>query len=480
MPIQVYEQTLIPKKSSVAIVSSKDVDIKLAEETNTRHLFMHEEVKKWDVFASGERIAKLVFTTKNFDQDNAILFFAEYEPLHDFVTDLELQFAFKKSGLLRSARIIYPHEQYSYPSSQLLIDEVKKLPSQMNAGINFIDTRDYSLCLGTAGVYEHLGCTVSEEIEKVRFNYRTGHKKHLFSVKLPAQGRFKTWLMVSNERIVDFYNEESENLIRRADLNVFRKLEADGIYDRVPDSYEPTGEDAFWRNPAQHVGRLYAASGDSSYFRDIALLSMYASLDNQNPGGYWATRPKSLWLYNDYGIEENFYDTRFSTDAACFMLEADQIYSDNRALDAATKYADFLVGYIGEFSSMTDNGGYLVPDYMSEDGNANTHCSLNHLLAEMNFLYRMYMVTENEVYRKTAQSLKIAVKDTSEEWIKPDGDLWYCRLPDGNYGLQDYPTLTLNDLQESQEIFLQLYSIIDADFQRLIDAKTEYNNQVEK
>jgi hypothetical protein len=474
-PICIYKQMLIPRKASAAIISSSDIEIKLSKETTTEHLLMKEVIKELDVFKLDEQIAELRLTTNTFTHNNAILYFVDYKPLLDFKTDLELQFGLKISKPLVSATIIYPHGRYNYSQSQWSVSQVNKIPGKLSSDIQFIDAKDCSLCLGTIEVYKDLGCTVSKELEKLSFSLKRNNQGYTFSTGLPFTGEFKTWVMVSDEQIADIYDEEHENLIRRADLNAFRKLEADGVYDKVPESYEPTDKSAFWRNPAQHVGRLYLTGPDNGYFRNIALLSMYSTLNNQNTKGYWPTKPKSLWLYNDYNIEGNFYDTRFSTDAAYFMLDAYQVYNENKALDAAVKYADFLVDYIRKYSSLTISDGYLVPDYMSEAGKANTHCSLNHLLAEMNFLYKMYIATENETYKETAELLKVAVKDTSEKWIKPNGDLWYCRLPDGTYGLQDYPTLTLNDLKESQQLFWQVYGLPDKDFQILIEAKEKFN-----
>ncbi|MDT3700422.1 MAG: hypothetical protein RO469_13500 [Thermincola sp.] len=93
----------------------------------------------------------------------------------------------------------------------------------------------------------------------------------------------------------------------------------------------------------------------------------------------------------------------------------------------------------------------------------------------MNFLYEMYLATDDTAYLENADSIKLAVKDTVYNWNKPDGDLHYARLLDGTFGKQDYPTLTLKDLRYSQYLIKKTTGQDDIDFWRLISWKEQYN-----
>ena len=69
------------------------------------------------------------------------------------------------------------------------------------------------------------------------------------------------------------------------------------------------------------------------------------------------------------------------------------------------------------------------------------------------------------------QKIKAGVKDSSRGW-PPGADLWYAYLPDGSYGLQDCPDLTLRDLRYSQYLIRKIHGAEDADLAYLIRMKT--------
>ncbi len=343
-----------------------------------------------------------------------------------------------------------------------------------------------TLCLGTAEMVSDMGRGVFKEVERMAYHVEKlsqdqadlqGTRLRLTVPDFAGDLEMKTWFYFSREEILDMENKEQLDLLRRGDLNRFRKFYGDGIYDLVPVSYEPTHGKGFWRCPAQHVGRAFMNNSRERFFQNIAAATVYTTISAQNEQGYWSTVPKSLWLHKDYGIGENFYDTRFSTDAAMFLMEAYQHFNETAALFSAGNYAAFLMDFAREHSHITSGGGYLPMDYMDASGVAENHSSLNHVLAEMNFLYRMYLITAREDYMAVADKMLRGVKDTRDQCIKGDGDLWYCRFVDGTYGLQDYPTLTLKDLREAQQILTRLYQQPDPDLTKLINSKESYNKR---
>ncbi|AOT70399.1 hypothetical protein [Geosporobacter ferrireducens] len=283
------------------------------------------------------------------------------------------------------------------------------------------------------------------------------------------------WGVLSQERLVDWEDPMGTMHLRMADLNRVRKQGQEGIYYFTPSSYYPSSPTSFWFNPAHHIGELFIRTEGARFFDDFGLVSLYKAVRSQNQKGYWWSTPRSNWLMEDYGIDSSFYDTRFSTDAAIFLLKGYDKYQDPVFLDAGKKYGDFLLQFAEDHHYETENQGWLVMDYGHDlRPEVKTHVSLNHLLTEMNFLYHLYILTEDEAYYALARKIKQGVKDTSIHWIKENGDLWYAYMMDGTYGKLDYPVLTLNDLRISQQFFEKLEGERDDDFEMLIQSKENY------
>jgi len=343
----------------------------------------------------------------------------------------------------------------------------------------FLDSRTHHLRLGLVDVFRPLKNHVmleqfgeSRPISILRLG-----KNIEYILPLPQEsGSFtETWGILSTSPQIDWKNRKALDAARVGDLVRYRKLSTDGIYYLTPANYYPTDKTAFWPNPGYHVGELYLKQEAGRYFGNIAISSMYTAIETQNRDGFWPTTPRSDWLYNDYGIPEGFYDTRFNTDAALFLLHMFKKTGERQALAAAGKYAAWLRKYVRNQGIPTSGGGMLVPDYFKPGvAHKKTHVSLNHLVTEMNFLYELYLADRNIENLKTAHRIRQAVRDTGRNWIRPDGDLHYAYLGNGKYGMQDYPLLTLKDLRLSQELITRVDGGPDEMFQTLIEAKENY------
>lgn len=289
-------------------------------------------------------------------------------------------------------------------------------------------------------------------------------------------GIVEQWGLLSPEPLIDWDNQTAVEDLRIADLNRVRKWGQEGPFYLTPSSYTPFSATSFYRNPAHHIGEKFLRSSGAQFFEDFALVSLYTATRTQNERGYWYMTTQSNWLYEDYSIPRTYYDTRFSTDAALFLIKGYERYQEPVFLEAAKEYGEFLVKFAQSHHFKTINNGYLVWDYGHDFLPYNpTHVSLNHLVSEMNFLYKLYKVTEESSYLDLAQKIKLAVKDTAPYWKKEeDGDLWYAYLVDGSYGLQDYPLLTLKDLRYSQQLIKEIDGAEDLDFAYLIQVKEEY------
>lgn len=429
----------------------------------------------YTILNRNQEIGQVTLTCQDLPNGD-VLFFVESQGAttesHSYQGRLTLSDHFPTMG----RTLLYPEGELIPGQSIWQTISSKHLTSNLPKGIIFLDGQDNWLVLGPVDQLKDMGHGVFKEIRTMQVSGRRsqGKSEFLFPLSSAQGGMTRFWGVISNEPLVNWENKTDVSSIQMADLNRARKFWLDGTYDMVPFSYVPSDPRGFWRCPAQHVGRSFVTKG-SRFTYAIAVSSMYASINTQNDAGYWPTEPQSTWLAEDYGFGHDFYDTRFNTDVARYLLESFHAYGEDKALDSARHYADFLCNFAQKSSYRSKNGGYLVPDYRDSSGEYQTHTSLNHLLAEMNFLYEMYLTTGNGEYKETAEKLRQAVKDTRDEWIKESGELWYSRLPNGDYGFEDYPTLTLNDLRQSQKLIAQIYDQSDSDLARLITSKEAYN-----
>ncbi|WP_236841111.1 hypothetical protein [Brevibacillus formosus] len=116
--------------------------------------------------------------------------------------------------------------------------------------------------------------------------------------------------------------------------------------------------------------------------------------------------------------------------------------------------------------------GWLVSDYATATNPMiQTHVSLNHQLAEINFLYKSYMQFGDRTDKDLADMMLYGVVNLGSQWILGNGDLHYAYFPDGTFGRPDYPFLTYNDLVETQRLYRQLHGMDEMTLAMLIDSK---------
>ena len=110
-------------------------------------------------------------------------------------------------------------------------------------------------------------------------------------------------------------------------------------------------------------------------------------------------------------------------------------------------------------------------DYSYDKPHKETHVSLNHQVFAINWFLRMYELDLNKNYEEAALKMLKGVKVTTDDWIMDDNNLHYAYLSDGTFGLNDYPTLTYNDLFDLQNTLFRLYGYRDLDLDILMNAK---------
>jgi hypothetical protein len=291
------------------------------------------------------------------------------------------------------------------------------------------------------------------------------------------------WALESKNQLIDLNKVQLAAQWTRVNIGNDRKWSWDGMYEKTPSSYTPSGEDVYWRSPINYAANAFVMEDGSRAADDLGWLMLKTTLATQNADGYWESGPRSDWLWKDYHIDSGFYDTRFNTDHALALLRGSHAYSDADFLTASRRYADWLIRHADD-EHVTIKGekqeGWLIPDYSHPNPHKRAHTSLNHQLAEMNYLLEMYLETKDEKYRTYAEKLLYGIKNTRSIWIKPNGDLNYA-YEDGKGIKADYPILTYNDLWEAQRLLKALKGSTDPDLADLMASKKKWmdKNKIE-
>ncbi len=309
---------------------------------------------------------------------------------------------------------------------------------------------------------------------------RLDHQGITLTLDVKPGRTMESWTLLSidpHRELLEPENTLHGDLLGVGDFAAGRLWTREGmLYSTLP-AHIPSPPEGYYVNRAHHVGRRYLDHrGEGPFFEDFALVSLHTAANTQHPDGYWTTGPGSTWLKGLYDLGGGLYDTRWSTDAASFLLEGYREYGDERFRDASVLYADFLSLYARENSSPTESGGLLVWDYADPNyfGELPVHTSLNHQLAEMNFLYEMHLLTGDDQYLGVAEDLLAGIIDTVPGWPRPDGDLWYGVSPEGEFFSDDYPILTYNDLIEAQRIQQLIYGHPHPGLDTLLEIKRSH------
>ncbi|GAA4708210.1 hypothetical protein [Brevibacillus fulvus] len=357
------------------------------------------------------------------------------------------------------------------------------LSTTLPARSGFLQTEQMSMLMNASNLFQtvHSG-TVEEQPNYLPIYVYPTAEGYTLEVQIPQQANFvaEVWGLTSNQPLIDWeYDSAAEVIWHKIDLQYETKWSWDGFYVKTPATYTPYSAQSFWRLPTNYAAYWLLTEENSRASDELVWVMLDTALANQNEAGYWETLPQSNWLWQDYGIGPNFFDTRFNTDIASLLLKGYEKYHRAEFLQAAKMYAAFLMQHMNENHYLTygTQEGWLVQDYGWTQPHLPTHVSLNHQLQEMNFLYQLYLVTEQPVYRDYADKLLYGIKNTGQRWLKPDGNLHYAYLNDGTFGLQDYPYLTYNDLVEAQNLLSRLYGMTDPDLLELMSSKKRWMDE---
>lgn len=343
----------------------------------------------------------------------------------------------------------------------------------------FIETNTNSYIISVPAVYKNdfsnSTLTIAREKEATPIITKK-EKGYELKISFPQNKDFigEYWTFESDRKIIN-WNKDIFDLLIRHDLGIDRRWSYDGYYFQTPSSYLPSGKDILYKHPANYTGAYFIKNPINDFFKEMGYVMTKVCIKNQNDVGYWPTGPKSTWLEKDFKIKNNFYDTRFNTDFAVSLLHGYQLYNDKEFLKAALLYAEFFADFAKNNSYKIEQGGILVQDYGGLDDNEPTHVSLNHHLAELNFLYELYYVTNEKSYLDLADEMLLGVENTKFRWILPDGNLNYALYytKDTNQ-MVDYPYLTYNDLYQTKHILEKLFQKESEAINHLMESKKYY------
>ncbi len=289
------------------------------------------------------------------------------------------------------------------------------------------------------------------------------------------------WALESDRPLLDLnYRDLRQKWARYNYVKDSRWL-MDGSYYKTPESYTPYAKNSYWKNPAAYLVGGFILTGGSRVADDLGYAQLYIQAQNMEAPGYMKTLPQSNWLYEDYGIEAGFFDTRFNTDLGVLFIEAYKKYNEARFLDYALQYGNFFTNFANKHHHTVVNSegeeGWLVQDYYHEKENYRAvHTSLNHQLQEIRFLYKLGEITGDSGFTILGDKMLKGIEITCDSWIKEDNNLHYCYYADGKFGGMDYPYLTYNDLFNLQEILEEAGKERNLYLQKLMDAKKIYMN----
>ena len=343
----------------------------------------------------------------------------------------------------------------------------------------FIDTDKVSLIIGVPAVYmndttANTLVRVPEQEKKVVITKESGGYRLTYEFPRNKNVIGEIWVLRSNYKLADWSNAKTFDALSH-DLGKDRRLCWDGYYFPIPHNYKPNAPNMMYRHPSNYAGASFVKNGTFLATKDLGYIMTKICMKNRNAQGYWQTGPQSEWLMSDFNIDAGFYDTRFNTDFAENLLNAYKLYNDEEFLDALVRYGEFFKSHANEHNYITQNGGILVEDYGHTKAHTKTHVSLNHQLAEINLLYKMYDLTKHQPYLELADKMLLAIEDTKDQWVLPSNNLNYALHYTGTYNTMiDYPCLTYNDLYTTRHLLRTYFNRNSDTIQYLMDCKLDW------
>lgn len=464
------------KVERFSIIETPSVELKLTEKLERYNEQTTQVKETYAIKVNGNTSGYLFYDTYSFNNGD-LYYYLKYEPesAKSGAINLMLPFTFDEYDL---RAIDYP-EGLDQTKSVIKLYESQKPDSDLldvlNPGSVYVDSDSLNGFFSYSSVYEKSTHNIRKELYEKAKNLQITESG--IRVTLPAENNSfsEQWGIISKEKLLDWEDEAAVDAVKVGDLSRVRKWGGDGQYYFLPYGYAPYSPNGFYRNSANHIGNKYL-NIEGRLFEDYAYITIDTLIKTQNSDGYWGTDPMAVGLYNNYKVGAGFFDTRWDTEAALSLLRGYRKYNEPQFLKAAIEFAEFYCDFAVSNAYLTKNDGLLVYDYgFNSTPGIKTHVSLNHLVSEMNFLLEMYNTAAKYKYLQVANRILTGISDTAPEWVNEEtGDLFYGYYGDSKYDVNDYPTLTLNDLRYAQVLITTLYSNEDSNIKMLIETKEKY------
>ena len=320
-------------------------------------------------------------------------------------------------------------------------------------------------------------------IEEKNSSYNDNNKiKTTF--KLKNNEIFDQLYIRSNKSLINTKNEKETfiNLLNKGYSSPW--ITFNGANAKLAYSIEPYTTEGYGRNIGsiveKQMHRTYQETKNK--FFECFVLSSLHTFKNYLPrdiSGVWLTEYTSTWIKKDYGIKALYVDTRHNDTIAEYMRTLSKYYNDDSLLEMSQYYANYLVYEYKRGNITKLKEGILTPDYFSTHHNKNTHTSLNHQLAIINYLLRCFIDTKNKEYKTLALTYLETIENMGDEWIKPNKDLYYSVDTKGKMSGNDYAQLTLEDLLVTQNLLEEIGKKRSKELDRLIESKYSYLKSID-
>lgn len=206
---------------------------------------------------------------------------------------------------------------------------------------------------------------------------------------------------------------------------------------------------------------------------DFVHSAKFTLVKTRGNDGFWRTGVDVAYLNHAYNLGPNFIDTRMSVDASFFLVKYGLMFNNWDAVTKGAEFKNFFLKMKAANAVYTLGGGVFYPDYYSESQRTKTLVSLNHAIYEMNYLYTLYNFLGDYEAKALADEMLLFVNNSKDNWVAPDGDLYYALSPAGQYYAKDYVNITYVDLYVAKGI-LEYMEVTDAAVKALLTKKEDY------
>ena len=449
--------------------------VKLSSSKEKSRQYMKSTVLTYKVIEKEKAIGEVILTLNRINDDD----------LHYFIR-------YSSQKLNKSLKVTlkcnYLANDYNYlvadPVNQKYLSDKSKSPEvRFKNEITYIQSPKCNIRFGKIHNMKDIGHSVHQYSvpNNTGVVARVENNKTEFSVELTPETNSKSFIttegIISKNKLVQWNDAQALQTAKLIDFNQARIFMSDGLYRENYTTYTPRALPALsvFKDPCGFLVRYcYLVFDSGSLFKILGINLMYNFADSVGPKGYIPTQPSSDWLKTDHNIGFGFYDTRWNSDTMTSLMTFNTNLKDNEVDAAVKRYIAFYKQHYKKNSFIVDGVSYVADYCDSNLESKNVHCSLNHLLAEMQVLYQYYQIYKDEECKQIADKMLVTVTQSSKKWIKNDGDLWYKVTVKGIFNGNDYPALTYNDLVYSVNQLKQLNIPVPNELLMLIESKGKW------